>query len=113
MVTYTIDSYAVRLWSSRPTTATDPTLPVAAVSLYERGTPRGRAAFYPDGTPLAPPLIDAGAGRVELHLTLSQLEAVLQLLREEQPIYLYEQGPTDAGLATGQEPTGEEEGPGG
>jgi hypothetical protein len=32
------------------------------------------------------------------------------MLREEQPIYLYEFGATNAGLMTGQEPTGEEEG---
>jgi hypothetical protein len=32
------------------------------------------------------------------------------MLREEQPLYLYEFGPSNAGLQTGGEPTGEEEG---
>jgi hypothetical protein len=41
---------------------------------------------------------------------LSQLIGVLQLLREERPVYLYESGPDNAGLMTGGEPTGEEEG---
>ena len=31
------------------------------------------------------------------------------MLREEQPIYLYELDPDNVGLMTGQEPTGEEE----
>ena len=48
-----------------------------------------------------------------MSFNLSQLGPVLQLLREEQPIYLYDLGPDNVGLMTGQEPTGEEEGPGG
>jgi hypothetical protein len=35
---------------------------------------------------------------------------VLQMLREERPVYLYEFGASNAGLLTGGEPTGEEEG---
>ena len=34
------------------------------------------------------------------------------MLREKQPIYLYELGPDNVSLLTGQEPTGEQEGPG-
>jgi hypothetical protein len=113
VTTYLIDSYSVRLWSSRPTTNLDPDVAVAGVYLFEGATYRGHVYFHPDGTPLSPPVIDAVSGQVFLSFNLSQLAAVLQMLREEQPIYLYESGPDNAGLVTGQEPTGEEEGPGG
>ena len=113
MTTYLIDSYSVRLWSSRPTTNFDPDVAVAGVYLFEGATYRGYVYFHPDGTPLSPPVIDAVAGQVFLSFNLSLLDPVLQMLREEQPIYLYEFGPDNAGLMTGQEPTGEEEGTGG
>ena len=95
MPTYEIDSYSVRLWSSRPTTNLDPEVPVAGVYLFEGATYRGYVYFHPDGTPLSPPVIDAASGQVFLSFNLSQL------------------GPDNVGLMTGQEPTGEEEGPGG
>ena len=113
MPTYLIDSYSVRLWSSRPTTNLDPVVPVAGVYLFEGATYRGHVYFHPDGTALSPPAVDAVSGEVFLSFNLSQLGPVLQLLREEQPICLYDLGPVNVGLMTGQEPTGEEEGPGG
>ena len=45
-----------------------------------------------------------------MSFNLSQLGPVLAMLREEKPIYLYEFGTTNAGLMTGDEPTGEDEG---
>jgi hypothetical protein len=110
MATYNIDSYSVRLSSSRPTTELNPGIAVAGIYLYEGGTYRGYAYFYPDGTPLAPAVIDAVNGAVYVHFNLSQFSSVLQMLREEKPVYLYEFGATNAGLMTGGEPTGEEEG---
>jgi hypothetical protein len=108
--TYNIDTYEVRMWSSRSTTNLNPGIAVAGIYLYQGGVYRGYAYFYPDGTPLSPPVIDAGNGRVFVHFNLSQFEGVLQILREEKPVYLYEFGATNAGLMTGSEPTGEEEG---
>lgn len=110
MASYQIDSYAVRMWSSRPTTNLSPGVAVAGIYLYQGATYRGYVYFYPDGTPLAPPVIDATNGRIFIHFNLSQLDAVLQLVREEKPVYLYEFGATNVGLMTGAEPTGEEEG---
>jgi len=81
--------------------------------LYEGSTFRGYAYFFPDGTALSPPAIDDVNGAIYVHYNLSQFVGVLQMLREEQPVYLYEFGTTNAGLMTGQEPTGEEEGLGG
>ena len=110
MATYTIDTYAVRMWSSRPTTDLNPGIAVAGIYLYEAGTYRGYAYFYPDGTPLAPAVIDSGNDFIAVHYNLSQLDGILQMLREEKPIYLYEFGVSNAGLMSGMEPTGEEEG---
>ncbi len=110
MATYSIDTYSVRMWSSRPTTDLNPGIAVAGIYLYEGSVYRGYAYFFPDGTPLAPAVIDAVNGRVYVHFNLSQLAGVLQMLREEKPIYLYEFGVSNAGLMTGGEPTGEEEG---
>lgn len=110
MATYNIDTYSVRMWSSRPTTNLNPGVAVAGVYLYEGSTYRGYVYFFPDGTPLAPPVIDSTHGRIHVHFNLSQLGPVLQLLREEKPLYLYEFGASNVGLMTGREPTGEEEG---
>jgi hypothetical protein len=108
--TYQIDAYAVRMWSSRPTTNLNPGVAVAGIYLFEAGTFRGYAYFFPDGTPLADAVIDSTNGAVFVHFNLSQLDGVLQMLREEKPLYLYEFGITNAGLMSGGEPTGEEEG---
>jgi hypothetical protein len=110
MATYTIDTYEVRLPSSRPTTGLNPLIAAAGIYLYEGGQYRGYAYFFPDGTPLAPAVIDDVNGQIYVHYNLSQFPAVLQLLREETPVYLYGFGPSYAGLQTGGEPTGDEEG---
>jgi hypothetical protein len=107
---YQIDTYEVRMWSSRPTTNLSPDVAVAGIRLFEAGTFRGYAYFYPDGTPLADPGIDSTNGAVFVHFNLSQLDGVLQMLREEKPLNLYEFGITNAGLMSGREPIGEEEG---
>lgn len=113
MATYTIDNYSVRMWSSRSTTNLNPGVAVAGIYLFEGATYRGYAYFFPDGTPLAPAVIDGANGRVFVHFNLSQFDGVAQMLREEKPIYLYEFGVNNAGLMSGSEPTGEEEGTGG
>jgi hypothetical protein len=106
---YKVDGYAVRAWSSRPTTERSPGKGAAGIYLYEGDTYRGYAYFFADGTPLAPPVHDAVNGRVFLHLNLCQFDAVLEMLRAEEPIYVYYAGPTNAALRTGKEPVGEEE----
>lgn len=114
MPMYPIDHYQVRLWSSRPTTVLNPGIAVAGIFLFEGGIDdpqfRGYAYFYPDGTALAPAVIDDVNGVIAVHYNLSQFTAVLQLLREERPVWLYGFDPDHAGLQTGAEPTGEEEG---
>jgi hypothetical protein len=109
MAQYKIDGYAIRAWSSRPTTNLSPGTAVAGIYLYEGNAYRGYVYFFPDGTPLAPPVHDAAKGQIFLHFNLCQFHAVMEMLRTEEPIYLYYFGPTNAALRTGREPVGEEE----
>jgi hypothetical protein len=107
---YEIDQYWIRMWSSRSTTNVNPNVAVAGIFLLQGGIFRGYAYFHPDGVALPPPAFDSVEGVISVHYNLSQLTGVLQMVREERPLYLYEFGPENAGLATGIEPTGEEEG---
>lgn len=110
MAQYKIDSYAIRLWSSRPTTNLSPGTAVAGIYLYgAKRTYRGYVYFFPDGTPLAPPVHDSTNGRIFVHFNLSQFHAVMEMMRTEKPIYLYYLSPTNAALRSGAEPVGEEE----
>ena len=112
MTDYPIDGYALRLWSTRPTTNLNPGTAVAGVYYYQGGQYRGYMYFFPDGTPLAAPVHDATNGRVFLHFNLSQLRAVLDVLRNEKPLVVYYESATNAALRSGVEPVGEEEGTG-
>ena len=109
MVLYRIDGYAVRCWSSRRTTNLSPGTAVAGIYLYEGNKYRGYVYFFPDGTPLAPPVQDTANGRIFLHFNLCQFHAVLDTLRNEKPIYIAYMSPTNADLRSGKEPVGEEE----
>lgn len=109
MAQYEIDGYALRIWSSRPVTNLSPGVAVAGIYLYQGKDYRGYVYFFPDGTPLSPPIHDSSAGRIFLHLNLSQFHSVMEMMRTEEPIYVYYYGPTNAALRSGVEPTGEEE----
>jgi hypothetical protein len=106
---YKIDAYALRLWSSRPTTNLTPRVAVAGIHLYEGTRYRGHAYFYPDGTPLRSSSYDSTREMIFTYYNLSQFHAVLEIMRTEKPIYLFYRSPTYAGLRSGKEPTGEEE----
>ena len=109
MPSHKIDGYSIRQWSSRPTTNLNPGTAVAGIYLYEANKYRGYVYFFPDGTPLAPPVHDPTNGRIFLHLNLSQFAATAEIIRTEKPIYVYYFSPTNAALITGREPVGEEE----
>ena len=104
MTVHVIDRYEVLMWSSRPMTAG---APVVGIWLYGPAEALGYAYFFLDGTQLQPPVIDQGF--IALHYNLALFGPILQILREESPVYLYEFGTSNAGLKTGTEPTGEEE----
>jgi len=109
MAQYKIDGYAIRSWSSRPTTNMSPGTAVAGIYLYEGNKYRGYVYFFPDGTNLASPVHDPANGRIFLHFNLCQFHAIMEMLRTEKPIYLYYLSPTNAALRSGKEPVGEEE----
>ncbi len=109
MPSFKIDGYSVRMWSSRPTTNLNPGVAVAGIYLYQGGKYKGYVYFFPDGTPLAPPVYHSSTQQAFLHFNLSEFHATVDLLRSEDPIYLYYYSPTHAGLYTGREPTGEHE----
>ncbi|MBC8224590.1 hypothetical protein H8E65_08380 [Candidatus Bathyarchaeota archaeon] len=109
MPSYNVDGYSLRIWSSRATTNLSPGTAVAGIYLYEGTKYRGYAYFFPDGTPLAPAVLDSVNGRVYVHFNLSQFHAVMEMLRTESPIFVYFVSPTNAALRSGKEPTGEEE----
>ena len=109
MAEYNIDGYAIRQWSTRPTTNLSPGVAVAGIYLYQGNTYRGYVYFFPDGTNLAPPVFDSSNGRIFLHFNLSQFHATMEILREEKPIYVYYLSPSNAALRSGVEPIGEEE----
>ena len=109
MPAYNIDSYSVRMWSSRPTTNLNPGVAVTGIYLYEGNTYRGYVYFFPNGTPLNPPVFDSASNRAFLHFNLSEFAVTVDMLRSEKPVYLYYFSPTNAGLYTGKEPTGEAE----
>lgn len=109
MPQYKIDGYAIRMWSSRPTTNLSPGTAVAGIYLYEAKTYRGYVYFFPDGTPLSPAVHHSATGRVFLHFNLSQFHATMEMLRKEAPIFLFYKSPTNAALYCGREPVGEEE----
>lgn len=108
MPSYTIDNYSVRMWSSRRTNNLSPGTALAGIYLYEGNTYRGYAYFFADDTPLSQPVFQE-PGRVFVHYNLSQFSAVLEILRNEKPVYLFHFSPSNAGLQTGREPVGEEE----
>jgi len=82
---------------------------VAGIYFYEGNSYRGYIYFFPDGTPLNPPVHDPGNKRVYLHVNLCQYHEVMDLLRNEKPLYIYYYSPTNAALMSGKEPVGEEE----
>ena len=109
MAEYLIDGYALRQWSSRPTTNLNPGVAVAGIYLYQGNNYRGYIYFFPDGTPLAAPVFDGVNGRVFLHLNLCQLEGTMDMMRNEKPLYVYFNDINNAALRSGLEPVGEEE----
>lgn len=109
MAQFKVDGYALRLWSSRATTHLNAGVAVAGIYLYEGDTYRGYVYFFPDGTQLAPPVFDDEKGRVFLHLNLSQFQAAMNILRNEEPIFIFYGSESHAALFSGREPVGEAE----
>lgn len=112
MPAYPVDTYQIRIYSSRSSTDLNAARGDVMIFLCHQGTYRGVIRFYPDGTVLPPGSHDSANGQVTIHLNVSQFESVVDVLRNEEPVYVY--GSTNWNfLLTSLEPVGEEEGRGG
>jgi hypothetical protein len=80
------------------------------VHLYDDISLVGSIYFKPEGRALQPARLDA-SGRIILQYSLNLLEATMQMLRYEKPLYVWYSDPGIAYIGTfGQEPVGEQEG---
>lgn len=109
MATFNIDKYSVRIWSSRKTNNLNPGTALAGIYLYEGNKYRGYAYFFADDTQLAAPVYHSNTGQIFVHFNLSQFDGILDMIRNEDPIYLYYYNPSNAGISTSAEPVGEAE----
>ncbi len=80
----------------------------ADIHLYSSTGLAGSIYFKPDGTPLQSALQES-SGRVVLQYPLSQLSSVIDILRNEAPVYIWYSSPSLAYIATLQEAVGEQE----
>jgi hypothetical protein len=115
MPQYPFNRYALRVYSSRPTQAVSPNQLIALIYCYEAAGSsihyRGSIWFFSDCTPLRPATHDAPNNRIHLQCHISQFAATIEILRTEEPLWLFYDSPTNAFLKSGLEPTGEEETP--
>lgn len=101
MRTVEITKYTYHLFSSRTEDA-------VMLFLYDdKHDVAGQVLFVGDDEPL-PPAAEA-AGRVALYFRHSQLPAVVDMLRNEGPVYLRWAGPLNTSLSTEYEPVGDGE----
>ncbi len=96
-----ITKYTYHLFSSRTEDA-------VVLFLYdEKHDVAGEVFFVGDDDPL--PAAAEAAGKVALYFRRSQLPAVVDLLRNEGPVYLRWAGPVNTCLSTEYEPVGDGE----
>lgn len=78
------------------------------VYLYDKASNVvGQVRAMPDGEPLPP--AERHDGRVILYFHRAAMPQIVDLLRNEGPVYLHWEQGRDAALATGYEPVGEGE----
>ena len=73
--------------------------------------PLGQIVFFPDGTTLSPD-VQRPNGQVELHYHLQDFHNVMDILRNEKPVFLFFNGVGpgfENGISTSSEPIGEAE----
>ena len=101
---YHITSYLCRQYSYNKQGLT------AVIFLYDASnTNRGVARFYPDGTHIPEASENTSMGIINIGLPISRFTSFVDILRNEEPIYLRYESPTNTFLQTLLEPTGEEE----
>jgi len=106
-VQYWIDSYSIIFPSSK--SISNLTIPqvVAQIKVFEQRSCRGYLWFYSDETDLAPSSYDSQNECIELHYNLKHMHAIMDMLRNEDSIYVYYKDPSSAHIGCGREPVGE------
>lgn len=109
MVTFSFDQYSVNLRSTVDKVSLGAA--IAGIYAYRGETLVGALLFYPDNKLLPNARLDPKRDVIFLSYSISQFHAVLDILRNEKPLWLYYRTATNAGLSSGREPVGEEESP--
>ncbi len=107
MVNFSFDRYSVNLKSTvdKVSQATA----IAVIYTYRGETLVGALLFYPENKLLPNAKLDTNKDIIFLSYSISQLNAVLDILRNEKPLWIYYRTGTNAGISSGKEPIGEEE----
>ncbi len=107
MVTFSFDRYSVNVKSTvdKVSQATA----IAVIYAYRGETLVGALLFYPENKLLPNARLDTNKDVIFLSYSIAQLHALLDILRNEKPLWLYYRTTTNAGLSSGKEPVGEEE----
>jgi len=114
IVTHAVDEYSVQVYAN-DLRGNLTRWAVGVIYLYSSGSHVGTAYFARDGF-TAPDAVYSG-GKIYFHAQSEQYERVLDLLRNEKPVYLCWRSHSDSGESndgdayfyTGREPVGEEE----
>ena len=96
---YVIDSYTVYVLNGTHRTY---------IQLFERDDFRGTISFYPKDSSLVDAKLDSN-GRIHLNMHVNRFHPVLDIIRNEKPLYIYYKSSENAGLRTGRETIGEDQ----
>ena len=107
MVNFSLDRYSVNLKSTVDRVSQGAA--IAVIYAYRGETLVGALLFYPENKLLPNARLDTNKDVIFLSYSISQLHAILDILRNEKPLWLYYRTATNAGLSSGKEPVGEEE----
>ncbi len=84
----------------------------AIIQAYQAGVFVGRIAFYSGAVPPNGTIAPLGVTVPSIHYSLSRFNDVIEILRQEKPLYLYLDTTSGIGIlaTTDKEPVGEQEG---
>ena len=86
-----------------------PTSGISGIHIYNEGIYKGKCSFYEDGVNMSQNI--SSSGRVYLHYPASKFSWVLDILRNEKPVFYYLNTSSRFGyIGTSREAVGEEEG---
>ena len=98
MTEYPVDNYAIYV-----VTGTHRTY----IKFFESDNFRGTISFYPNDSSLVDAELDS-KGRIHLNMRVNRFHPVLDIIRNEKPLFLFYDSPENAGLRTGRETIGED-----